>query len=86
MNAAQPHPYPPRRELTLAEIIREKQPDSEYRLTDFADLNPFESDEEIDEFILAVGPHDRGRPYRWPSESHIRRLCLDVRDRADPVG
>jgi hypothetical protein len=40
-------------EPTLEEIIRVKQP-GPYTLADFADLNPFESDEEIDEFIAAV--------------------------------
>ncbi|HEV2348165.1 MAG TPA: hypothetical protein VGS97_29030 [Actinocrinis sp.] len=53
-NAAEPEPFPPRHEPTLEEIIREKQPGADYSLADFAELNPFESDEEIDEFIAAV--------------------------------
>ena len=40
-------------EPTLEEIIRAKQPGPN-TLADFAHLNPFESDEEIDEFIAAV--------------------------------
>jgi hypothetical protein len=52
-HASDPEPLPPERELTLEEIIREKQP-GPYSLADLAHLNPFESDEEIDEFIAAV--------------------------------
>ena len=52
-NPADGNPFARRPEPTLEEIIRAKQP-GHYTLDDFADLNPFESDEEIDEFIAAV--------------------------------